>query len=170
MKRSGRSVEAASRVIEIEEELVATMVSGFSAAHSSEKTLRLTSSFSVAVSMTMSQLASASYFSAVVMRAELHRGVDRLDVPDALIERVDRLVDHRQQDAVDDEGREIFRNRDRLVEGADELLGGFERLVVGRDAANDLHQLHQRHRIHEMNADEAFGPVGRSGKPRDRDR
>ena len=28
--------------------------------------------------------------------------------PDALVQRVDRLVDHRQQDAVDDEGREIF--------------------------------------------------------------
>src|SRR5437899_5346769 len=49
-----------------------------------------------------------------VMRAELHGGVDRLDVPDALIERVDRLVDHRQQDAADDEGRKILRYRNLL--------------------------------------------------------
>jgi hypothetical protein len=39
-----------------------------------------------------------------VVGAELHGGVDRLDRADALIKRVDRLVDHRQQDAVDDEG------------------------------------------------------------------
>src|SRR6185503_6561988 len=39
--------------------------------------------------------------------AEPHRRVDRLDRADALIERVDGLVDHRQQDAVDDEGGEI---------------------------------------------------------------
>jgi hypothetical protein len=35
MKRSGRSVEAASRVIEIDEVLVAMIASGFSAAQSS---------------------------------------------------------------------------------------------------------------------------------------
>src|SRR5437879_415045 len=30
--------------------------------------------------------------------AELHAGVDRLDIADALVERVDRLVDHRQHE------------------------------------------------------------------------
>ena len=94
----------------------------------------------------------------------------RLDVADALIERVDRLVDHRQQDAVDDEGGKILRHRDLLAELGDELLGRFEGGVVGGDAADHLDQLHQRHRIHEMNADEALRPVGRGGKPRDRDR
>src|ERR1700688_676603 len=69
MNRSGRSVDDARRVIEIDEVLVATIVSGLSAAHKSEKILRLTSSFSVAVSMTMSQPAIASYFSAGLMRA-----------------------------------------------------------------------------------------------------
>ena len=58
-----------------------------------------------------------------VVRAELHRGVDRLDGADALVERVDRLVDHRQQDAVDDEGREILGDRDGLAELLDELRG-----------------------------------------------
>ena len=49
MKRSGRWVDDANRVIEIEEVFVARMASGFSDAHTSEKILRLTSSFSVAV-------------------------------------------------------------------------------------------------------------------------
>ena len=40
MKRSGRSVDDASRVIEIDEVLVAMIASGFSDAHSSEKILR----------------------------------------------------------------------------------------------------------------------------------
>ena len=55
MNFSGRSVEAASRVIEIDEELVATIASGFSTAQTSWKILRLTSSFSTAVSITRSQ-------------------------------------------------------------------------------------------------------------------
>ncbi len=38
------------------------------------------------------------------MRAKFHRLVDALDRPDALVQRVNRLVDHRQQDAIDDEG------------------------------------------------------------------
>src|SRR5262249_30270506 len=43
-----------------------------------------------------------------VIGAELHRRVDRLDRTYPLVKRVDRLVDHRQQDPVDDEGREIL--------------------------------------------------------------
>ena len=54
-----------------------------------------------------------------VVGAELHRVVDALDRADALVERVDRLVDHRQQDAVDDEGREVLGG-DR---GLAQLLG-----------------------------------------------
>ena len=46
-----------------------------------------------------------------VVGAQPHGGVDRLDLADAFIQRVDRLVDHRHQDAVDDEGREIFGDR-----------------------------------------------------------
>jgi hypothetical protein len=69
MKRSGRSVEDASRVIEIDEVLVARIASDFKDEQSSLKILRLTSSFSVAVSMTRSQPENASYFSAGLMRA-----------------------------------------------------------------------------------------------------
>src|SRR6202171_1061071 len=63
MKRSGRSGEAASRVIEIDEVLEATMASGFSTAQRSWKILRLTSSFSTALSITRSQLESPSMVS-----------------------------------------------------------------------------------------------------------
>jgi hypothetical protein len=39
-----------------------------------------------------------------VIGPELHGGVDRLDRADALVQRVDRLVEHRDQTRVDDEG------------------------------------------------------------------
>src|SRR6476619_7699406 len=69
MKRSGRSVEDASRVIEIDEVLVARIASDFNDEQSSPKILRLTSSFSVAVSMTRSQLENAYYLYAGLIRA-----------------------------------------------------------------------------------------------------
>src|SRR6202045_2827551 len=68
MKRSGRSVEAANRVIEIDEVLEATMASGFSTAQTSWKILRLTSSFSTALSITRSQSASPSMLSVETIR------------------------------------------------------------------------------------------------------
>ncbi len=60
MKRSGRSVEAASRVIEIDEVFDAMIVSGRNTGQSAVKIERLISSFSVAASMTMSAGRSAS--------------------------------------------------------------------------------------------------------------
>jgi hypothetical protein len=58
-----------------------------------------------------------------VVRAELHRGVDRLDRAHAFIERVDRLIDHGEQNAVDHEGGEVFGDRVGLAEPGDEILG-----------------------------------------------
>src|SRR3984885_6353078 len=55
IKRSGRSVAAASRVIEMDEVLVPTIASLLRPAQSAVKILRLTSSFSVAASITRSQ-------------------------------------------------------------------------------------------------------------------
>ena len=68
MKRSGRSVAAARRVIEIDEVLLPTTVSGLSAGHSAAKILRLTSSCSVADSITRSQSARSSSVVAGEMR------------------------------------------------------------------------------------------------------
>ena len=77
-------------------------------------------------------------------------------VADALVERVDRLVDHRQQDAVDDEGGEILRDRRWSCRACStKALRGLEGRVVGGDAADQLDQLHHRHRVHEVHADEA---------------
>ena len=55
MKRSGRSVTEASRVMEIDEVLEATSAPGFSEGATLVKILRLTASFSVAASITRSQ-------------------------------------------------------------------------------------------------------------------
>ena len=59
MNLPGRSVDEASRVIEIDEVLVAISASGFSAGTSFLKISRLTSSFSVAASITMPQSANS---------------------------------------------------------------------------------------------------------------
>jgi len=55
MNLPGRSVAEASRVIEIDEVLVAISAAGLRRGTSCLKTSRLTSSFSVAASITMSQ-------------------------------------------------------------------------------------------------------------------
>ena len=93
-----------------------------------------------------------------------------LDRADAFIERVDRLVDHRHQDAVDDEGREVLGVGDVLAEPLDDADGGVVGFLVGRKAADHLDQAHQRDRVHEVKADETFGTVRRRAEPRDRDR
>src|SRR4029077_18666035 len=77
-----------------------------------------------------------------MMGAEPHCRVDPLNVPDAFIECVDRLVDHWQQDAIDDEGREILRYRDGLVKLDDKSLAGLEGGVVGSNAADKLDKFH----------------------------
>ena len=68
MNFSGRSVEAASRVIEIDDVLLPTIASGLRFGQRSAKILRLTSSFSLADSMTRSQSESLSSESAGRMR------------------------------------------------------------------------------------------------------
>ena len=80
--------------------------------------------------------------------------------PTPSYKRVNRLVDHRQQNAIDDEGREILRNCDRLVEVFDKGARRLESFVVRGDPANQLDQLHARHGIHEMNADETAWAIG----------
>ena len=67
-KARRRSVDEASRVIEIDEVLLPTMASGFSTGHRLAKIVRLTSSFSVAASMTRSQSPNPSSVSAALMR------------------------------------------------------------------------------------------------------
>ena len=68
-KRSGRLVAAASRVIEIDEVLVAMIVSGRAIASTFCRILTLRSWFSVAASMMRSQSAKSSGFAVVRIRA-----------------------------------------------------------------------------------------------------
>ncbi len=102
--------------------------------------------------------------------AELHRGVDGLDIRNPFIEGVNGLIDHRQQNAVDDEGREVFGIGGRLPGALHKIDGGIESIVIGRDPANDFDKLHHRRRVHEVQADKAFRPVGRCGKAGNGDR
>jgi hypothetical protein len=76
---------------------------------------------------------------------------------DALVEGHHGFVDHRHQDAVDDEARHVSGRTvvlpmrwARCVDGG---MGG----IAGGEAADDLHQLHHRHGVHEVHADEAMG-------------
>ena len=68
MKRSGRSVTDASRVMEIDEVLVASIAVFFSFGQRSVKILRLTASSSVAASMTRSASPTAARSGAMRMR------------------------------------------------------------------------------------------------------
>ena len=69
MKRSGRSVAAASLVIEIEEVLVASSARGCSFVQRSFRILTFRSSFSVAASITRSQVENLAVSVLVVIRA-----------------------------------------------------------------------------------------------------
>ena len=102
--------------------------------------------------------------------AELQRDVDILHRADAFMQRVDRFVDHRQQDAVDDKGREILGDDRRLAEPVGQALDDLVGRVVGGDAGDQFDQLHDRHRVHEMHAYEFFRAVRGRAQPGDRNR
>src|SRR6185312_14241195 len=57
--------------------------------------------------------------------------VKRVHIADAFIQRIDRLVDHRQQDAVDDEGREVLGIDRLLVELDHHVAHRAEGLLLG---------------------------------------
>src|SRR5579875_329899 len=71
-----------------------------------------------------------------VMGSEPHADIDGLDGADTLVKGIDGLVDHRQQDAVDDEGGEILGIRRGLAELDGELPNGLEGLLRGGEAAD----------------------------------
>ena len=81
MKRSGRSVEAARRVIEIDEVFVAMIVSGLSEPHRVLKILRFVASSSVAASITRSQGARSSNSRAAMIRPTALRRCSSVMVP-----------------------------------------------------------------------------------------
>src|SRR5258708_39415592 len=94
---------------------------------------------------------------------EPHRGVDGLDVAHTLIERIDGLVDHRLQDAIDDEGGEVLGIGGRLAGPPDDFGRRMERRFVGGDVAYTLDDLLYPNRAHAMTADQPLPPA--CGRP-----
>ncbi len=43
-----------------------------------------------------------------VVRTQFHGRIDRLDATDTFVQGLNRFIDHRQQNAIDDEGGKIF--------------------------------------------------------------
>ena len=100
---------------------------------------------------------------------QFQRLIDGLHIAHAFIKRIDRLVDHRDQDTVDDEGRVILGAGRCFAQTADH---GQERVIglnIGRDAPDQFDQLHHWHRVHEVKPHKTFGPVGARGETGDRD-
>ena len=104
-----------------------------------------------------------------VVHAELHDPVHRLRRRDALVHREERLVQHREEDAVRDEAGKVAARERGLSHLPGEGEDGLRRLVRRRDAADHLDERHDGHGIHEVHADEAVRPLRARREPRDRD-
>ncbi len=100
--------------------------------------------------------------------AKAHGIIDGPDIADAFVKRIDRLVDHRQQNAVDDEGREIFGTCRVFAQFLGQFMNGAIGRLVRGNAADQFDQLHQRHRIHEVHAHEFRRAVGIGSQTRHR--
>ena len=105
-----------------------------------------------------------------MVEAEAATLVDILDPGSRLAQYEHRLVDHRQQDAIDDEAGLVLAQHHFLAQALGKGGGAVGGRLRGRKPGDDLDQLHHRHRIEEMQPDEArrIGRVIRH--PRDRDR
>src|SRR5216683_6909577 len=57
--------------------------------------------------------------------AQLHRSINVGDTADSLIERIDRFIDHREQNAIYDKARKIFRGHRAFAELSGKPLSGF---------------------------------------------
>src|SRR5690606_41029381 len=78
--------------------------------------------------------------------------VDRFDGADAFIECVDRLIDHRQQDAIDHEGGEVLGDRIDFSELVYKILGELEGLVAGGDATYQFDEFHADRKSTRLNS------------------
>src|SRR5438270_4499315 len=70
---------------------------------------------------------------------ELHRGVDVLGGGEAFLQGEARLVEHRNEDAVDDEPGHVLREDGRLAHLLGQRASGRVGLVAGLRAADDFH-------------------------------
>ena len=101
--------------------------------------------------------------------AQLHGGVDALSGGNAGVQNVSSLVDHGNQDLVDDEAGSLVDLDGLLADGHGAVPNGLEGLVGGVGAADDLNQLHDGGGVEEVHADEAVSALGGGGDGGDGD-
>ena len=82
-----------------------------------------------------------------------HREIDGVRRRDPFLQQEDRFVDHRHEDAVDDEARRVLGDHRHLAQSRDERQRSIHRLVGCLPAAHDLHQFHDRRGVHEVKSD-----------------
>ena len=89
-----------------------------------------------------------------MVRAEHHGLVDILDRGNAGLDQADGLVDHRDQDLVDDEARSLGDLNGLLADLLGEVVDEVEGLLRSVGAADDLNELHAGHGVEEVHADD----------------
>ena len=90
-----------------------------------------------------------------MVAAQLHALVDLDGTGHAVLQREDSLVDHRAQQAVNDETGRIAHADGRLAQLMRQPGHGVEGGLRGLQAADDLHQRHHRHGVEEVHAHKA---------------
>ena len=105
-----------------------------------------------------------------VAGAQHHARIDILPTGEALLQHANRVEEVRGKQVIDDEAGAILAHDHALAEPLPDRPGGLERLVGGRQGADELEQPHDRHRIEEVGADHPVWPACRDGELDDRDR
>src|SRR6267143_418267 len=104
------------------------------------------------------------------VRPQLHRLVDVLGARDALLEKVERLVHHRNEEAIHHETRGLLHLDGLLAEPRAQILDQGDRWVARLGAADHLDEFHHRRRVEEVHADDAVGALRRVRHLRDAQR
>ena len=86
--------------------------------------------------------------------AEHHGLVDVLNGGNAGLDQADGLVDHGDQDLVDDETGSLGDLNGLLADLLGEVVDEVEGLLRGVGAADDLNELHAGHGVEEVHADD----------------
>ena len=91
--------------------------------------------------------------------AEAHALVDVLGARRSLLEHAHRVVEHGDQDPVDDEAGRVAAGDGVLADLLRERVGRVERRVRGELAADDLDERQDRRGVEEVHPDDAVGPA-----------
>src|SRR5258707_477833 len=99
---------------------------------------------------------------------QLHRSIDVLNATQTFHHRKARLVEHRDQNAVDDEARKVPRKYRRLPHPFGERARRRVAGVGSCGSPNDLHQAHQWNWVHEVHSDHRVRSASGCSDPGDR--